>query len=63
MAGSHEDGQTVLNFKSFMKKTGIAITEPLPPAAIDDSHAAGDAYLERNEADGGWAGYENVASN
>lgn len=33
MAGSHEDGRTVLNFRPFLKKTGITRVKPLPAAA------------------------------
>lgn len=57
MAGSHEDGQTVLNFNSFINKTGIARTEPLPAAAVDGSDAVeGDTFSYGDQTDGGCAG-------
>lgn len=48
LTGSHEDGQTVLNFKSFIKKTGITRTEPSSVApTVDDFEASeGDTFLE-----------------
>lgn len=42
MAGSSQDGRTSLNFRSFMKKTGIAIIEPVPESAIIGSDTGED---------------------
>lgn len=57
MAGSHEDGQTVLNFKTFIKKTGIARTDPLPAATDEGSDVVEDgASVDHSLADRGFAG-------
>eukprot|EP00752_Nemacystus_decipiens_P007651 g6840.t1 len=57
IAGSPEDGQTVLNFSSFMKKTGIARIEPFPAAAADGIDAAeGGTSLDPDQISGGCSG-------
>lgn len=58
MAGSHEDGRTALNFKTFIKKTGIARSEPMPAAtnvAGTDS-GEGGTLVDQDQADRGFAG-------
>lgn len=46
MAGSSQDGRTALNFRSFIKKTGIAIIEPVPESAVASSDAGEDEEEE-----------------
>ena len=56
MAGSQEDGQTVLNFKSFIKKTGIARTEP-SAAPVDYSEGGErDTSSDQDQVDSGCDG-------
>lgn len=58
MAGSHDDGRIALNFKTFIKKTGIARREVVPaaPSSTSDPPAEGDTFVDRDEADSGRGG-------
>lgn len=42
MAGSEDDGRTALNFRAFVKKTGIERSEHVPAQVAVDPDAAED---------------------